>query len=376
MRLLEHQGKSLFSQYGIPVPKSRLAIDESEAKAASEEIGFPLVLKSQLTVGGRGKAGAISKCYKESELVGKFNDLIHKEVNGELPQGILLESMVNISKELYLSIFLDRGRRLYSLICSKDGGIDIESAGDKILLDVPLDGLSQKTAEDLALRLDIKGSGANSFVQFVLKLSTLVMQSEAELAEINPVGVLSDGSYLALDSKVIIDDNSLFRHPEMKKYHQKSTLQAKAEESGFSFVELDGDIAIIGNGAGLVMSTLDLVSDRGGRPGAFLDFGGRATTSTIYQALELISKIPKIRAILVNLFGGIVRTDLVAQAILDAYKTGIIAVPIYTRISGAESDKARSMLSGSRANIYDSVEDAISSLINNSSRVTLNAHEL
>lgn len=375
MRLLEHQGKSLFSKYSIPIPKSSLALDEKAAIEASKEIGFPLVLKSQLTVGGRGKAGAILKCFKESELVGKFNDLIHKTVNGELSQGILIEAMVNVTKELYLSIFLDRGRRLYSLICSKEGGIDIESAGNKVLLDVPLNGLTEKTVEDLALKLGINGLRAHSFVQFVLKLSTLVTQSEAELAEINPVGVLTDGSCMALDSKVIIDDNSLFRHPEMKKYQQISTLQAQAEENGFSFVELDGHIAIIGNGAGLVMSTLDLVSDKGGQPGAFLDFGGRATTSTIYQALELISKIPKIKAILVNLFGGIVRTDLVAQAILDAYKTGFIVVPIYARISGAESEKARSMLSGTRANIYDSVEDAISSLINNSSGVTVNAHK-
>jgi len=375
MRLLEHQGKSLFSKFSIPIPKSSLALDENTAIEASKEIGFPLVLKSQLTVGGRGKAGAILKCFKESELVGKFNDLIHKKVNGELPQGILIEAMVNVTKELYLSIFLDRGRRHYSLICSKEGGIDIESAGNKVLLDVPPNGLTEKTVEDLALKLSINGLRLYSFVQFVMKLSTLVTQSEAELAEINPVGVLTDGSCMALDSKVIIDDNSLFRHPEMKKYQQISTLQAQAEENGFSFVELDGDIAIIGNGAGLVMSTLDLVSDKGGQPGAFLDFGGRATTSTIYQALELISKIPKIKAILVNLFGGIVRTDLVAQAILDAYKTGFIVVPIYARISGAESEKARSMLSDTRANIYDSVEDAISSLINNSSGVTVNAHK-
>lgn len=327
------------------------------------KIGFPLMLKSQLTVGGRGKAGAILKCFEESDLLPKFDELVHKEVNGELPQGILIESMLSFVKELFLSLFLNRGRRCYSLICSEQGGMDIESASNKILIDAPLNGLSEHEVEDLSLKLNLEGPSARSFTELIMNLSNLVKECEAELAEINPIGILSNGKCMALDSKVIIDDNSIFRHPDMKKYQQVSRLQSQAEESGFSFVELDGDIAILGNGAGLVMSTLDLVSDKGGKPGVFLDFGGRATTETIYRALEVISKIPRVKTILVNLFGGIVRTDLVAKAILEAYKDGIIGVPIYARISGAESEKARLILSGTRANIYDSVEDAISSLI-------------
>src|SRR5438093_1886828 len=254
--------------------------------------------------------------------------------------------------------------------------MDIENVENKVIQDISITGLTQAIAESIGKNLGISGVTAESFSNIVIKLAKLVREKEAELAEINPVAILRDGTCLALDAKIIIDDNSIFRHPELRKYIQISELQEQAEKSGFSLVELAGNIAIIGNGAGLVMSTLDIVNDAGGKPGAFLDFGGRATTETIYKALEVISKLKKIKAILVNLFGGIVRTDLVAQAILDAYKTGIIAVPIYARISGAESDKARSMLSGSRANIYDSVEDAISSLINNSSRVTLIAHEL
>lgn len=371
MRLLEFQGKNLFAQYDIPIPKSELALNINDALGASKKIGFPLVLKSQLAVGGRGKAGAIIKCFQETDLIGKFNELIQKKVNGELPQGILIETAVAIENEFYLSIFLDRGKRSYSLICSSEGGVEIESAKNKILIDIPFDGLSYSSAEELALKLKLDGKAATSFAQLAMKLSTLVTHSEAELAEINPLGFLRGGECLALDSKIIIDDNSIFRHPELKKYQQISMLQAQAEQSGFSYVELEGDIAIIGNGAGLVMSTLDLVSDKGGKPGAFLDFGGRATTKTIYQALELISKIATIKSILVNLFGGIVRTDLVAQAILEAYESGIITVPIYARISGAESEKARSMLSGTRANIYDSVEDAISSLMEFSKKVTV-----
>ena len=363
MRLLEYQGKQLFSEYGIPVPVSQLAWDEQGAINASKKIGFPLVLKSQLTVGGRGKAGAIVKCSNESEFIAKFNELLHKEVKGELPQGILVEGMINIVKELYVSLFLNRGKRCYSLISSNEGGVNIESVDNRIIMDLPHIGLSKEVVQDLAMRLGLEGTTVILFVDFIMKLSRLVKDNEAELAEINPVAILSDGSCMALDSKVIIDDNSIFRHPQLKKFQQVSELQARAEKSGFSFVELDGNIAIIGNGAGLVMSTLDLVNDNAGEPGAFLDFGGRATTETIYQALEVISKIPRIKAILVNLFGGIVRTDLVAQAILDAYRNGIIGVPIYARISGAESVKAKNMLAGSRAKIYDSVEEAISSLM-------------
>src|SRR5215204_4926500 len=338
MRLLEYQGKELFDEFGIRVPGSHLAHTIQEAREGGNKLGYPLVIKSQLTVGGRGKAGAIVKCKTQAEMELNFNELLHKEVKGEFPRGILLEEMADIKKELYLSLFLNRSKRCYSLISSAEGGIEIENAGSKIMVDVPIDGLNDK---------------------------------EAELAEINPVAILQDGSLMALDAKVIIDDNAMFRHPELKKYEHVSELERQAEVSGFSLVELDGNIAIIGNGAGLVMSTLDMVSDAGGKAGAFLDFGGRATTETIYEALKVISKIKRVEAILVNLFGGIVRTNLVAQAILDAYNNNLMSVPVFARISGADSEKAREMLQGSKANLYNTVEEAIQSAvsaINNSRR--------
>src|SRR5918912_459568 len=297
MRLLEYQGKELFDQYGIRIPRSHLAHTVQEARDGGKKLGYPLVLKSQLTVGGRGKAGAIVKCKSEAELEPKFNELLHKEVKGELPRGILLEEMVDIKRELYLSLFLNRSKRCYSLISSAEGGIEIESAGSKVMVDI------------------------------------------------------------------LIDDNAMFRHPELKKYEHVSELEKQAEVSGFSLVELDGSIAIIGNGAGLVMSTLDMVSDAGGRAGAFLDFGGRATTETIYVALKVISKIKRIDAILVNLFGGIVKTNLVALAILNAYNNNLICVPVFARISGAESEKAKDILKGTQAKLYDTVEEAICAVV-------------
>lgn len=363
MRLLEYQGKELFDQYGIRIPRSHLAHKIEEAMEGAKKLGYPLVLKSQLTVGGRGKAGAIAKCKSDADLVSNFNELLYKEVKGELPRGILLEEMASIKKELYLSLFLNRSKRCYSLISSAEGGIDIENAASKVMVDIPIDGLSPQVSEETAVRLGLTGETVVSFVDFTTKLSKLVNEKEAELAEINPVAILDDGSIMALDAKVIIDDNGMFRHPELKKYEHISELEKQAEVSGFSLVELDGNIAIIGNGAGLVMSTLDMVSDAGGRAGAFLDFGGRATTQTIYEALKVISRIQRVEVILVNLFGGIVRTNLVAQAILDAYTNNLINVPVFARISGAESEKAREMLQGSRAKLYNTVEEAIQSAV-------------
>jgi succinyl-CoA synthetase beta subunit len=371
MRLLEYQGKELFDEFGIRVPRSHLAHTIQEAREGGNKLGYPLVIKSQLTVGGRGKAGAIVKCKSEAELEPKFNELLYKEVKGELPRGVLLEEKADIKKELYLSLFLNRSKRYYSLISSAEGGIDIENAGSKVMVDVTIDGISPQQAEETATKLGLTGETVVSFVDFTTKLSKLVNEKEAELAEINPVAILQDGSLMALDAKVIIDDNAMFRHPELKKYEYVSELERQAEVSGFSLVELEGNIAIIGNGAGLVMSTLDMVSDAGGNAGAFLDFGGRATTETIYEALKVISKIKRIEAILVNLFGGIVRTNLVAQAILEAYNNNLMNVPVFARISGADSEKAREILQGSKANLYNTVEEAIQSAVsavNNSRR--------
>ncbi|MEW5840654.1 MAG: ATP-grasp domain-containing protein, partial [Thermoproteota archaeon] len=267
MRLLEYQGKELFDQYGIRVPRSHLANNITEAREGAKKIGIPLVLKSQLTVGGRGKAGAILKVKSQEELEPKFTELLHKEVKGELPRGILLEEMAPIKQELYLSLFLNRSKRCYSLIASAEGGVEIESSGNKVVVDVPVDGISMQTAEDTAAKLGLTGNAAVAFVDLATKLSRFASEKEAELAEINPVAILGDGSMVALDAKVIIDDNAMFRHPELKKYEHVSALEKQAEESGFSLVELEGNIAILGNGAGLVMSTLDLVSDAGGKAG-------------------------------------------------------------------------------------------------------------
>ncbi len=364
MKLLEYQGKELFKYYGINVPKSYLAKNIEEAKQGSQKIGFPFVLKSQVTVGGRGKAGAILKCSNEKELVEKFDELINKKVKGEKPQTILLEEMADIKREFYLSLFLNRTKRCYSIIASSQGGIEIEGVNNKVIVDLPdVNGISLELASDVADKMNLNNSEKNTFIDLIQKLSKMIYEKEAELAEINPLAIVDGEKFVALDAKVIIDDNALFRHDDLKKYEELSELESQAKNNGFSFVELEGDIAIIGNGAGLVMSTLDMVTDAGGKAGAFLDFGGRATTESIYQALTVISKVNKIRVILVNLFGGIVRTDLVAQAILNAYHDDTIKVPIFARITGAESEKAKALLENSKARLFNTVEEAINAAV-------------
>lgn len=360
MRLLEYQGKELFKEFGIQIPKSRMAFSIEEARSLlNSELAFPIVLKSQVPVGGRGKAGAIKKCKNMNEVESQFTVLQNRKIEGESPRGLLIEEVVNISKELYVSLFLNRSARCFSLIVSATGGMEIESTENRFIMDItPNDDI-----EDIAKRIaGIAGLGSENrqkFVEFVQKLYRLSSEKEAELVEVNPAALLTDGSIVALDSKVIIDDNALFRHPDLIKYEQATDLESLAKKNGFSFVQLQGNIAIIGNGAGLVMSTLDMVSDAGGNAGAFLDFGGSATSETIYQALTVISRVKTIQTIVVNLFGGIVRTDLVAQGILGAYSNNLITVPLFARISGAESHKAKEILSNSKAHLFDRIEDAI-----------------
>jgi succinyl-CoA synthetase beta subunit len=360
MRLLEYQGKELFNEFGIPIPKSRMAFSIDEARSLlNSELAFPIVLKSQVPVGGRGKAGAIKKCKNMNEVESQFNILQNMKIEGEAPRGLLLEEVVNISKELYVSLFLNRSGRCFSLIVSATGGMEIESAENRFIMDIaPNDEI-----EDVAKRIaGIAGLGSENrqkFVEFAQKLYRLCSEKEAELVEVNPAALLTDGSIVALDSKIIIDDNALFRHTDLIKYEQPTDLESLAKKNGFSFVQLQGNIAIIGNGAGLVMSTLDMVSDAGGIAGAFLDFGGSATSETIYQALTVISRVKTIQTIVVNLFGGIVRTDLVAQGILRAYSNNLITVPLFARISGAESHKAKEILSNSKAHLFNRIEDAI-----------------
>lgn len=363
MRLLEYQAKSLFAEYGIRVPKGLTSTNIEQGRKDAKVVGFPFVIKAQMAVGGRGKAGAIQKCHNADEFELKYPEIMQKVVKGEKTKAILLEQMQEYKKELYLSLFLNRSKRCYTIIASSEGGVEIESVKNQVIREVGLGDVDKNTAEEVAKAIGLKDNSIGEFVNLVQKLSKLTVEKEAELAEINPVAILNDGTLLALDGKVIIDDNALFRHDELRKFQEVSELEERAEKSGFSLVELDGNIAVVGNGAGLVMSSLDMLSDHGGKPACFLDVGGGATTETVYEALTLISKMKKVKGILVNLYGGIVKTTIVAEAFLNAYKDKVIDIPVFARMTGAEADKSKEMLKGSRTKMFDTVEEAINAAV-------------
>src|SRR3990172_5455281 len=363
MRLLEYQAKSLFAEFGIRIPKGLTSTNIEQGRKDASIIGFPFVIKAQMAVGGRGKAGAIQKCHNLDEFELKYPEIMQKIVKGEKTKAILLEQMQEYKKELYLSLFLNRSKRCYTVIASSEGGVEIESVKNQVIREVGLGHVDKNTAEEVAKAIGLKDNSIEEFVNLVQKLSKLTVEKEAELAEINPVAILNDGTLLALDGKVIIDDNAMFRHDELRKFQEISELEERAEKNGFSLVELDGNIAVVGNGAGLVMSSLDMLSDHGGKPACFLDVGGGATTETVYEALTLISRMKKVKGILVNLYGGIVKTTTVATAFIKAYENKLVDIPVFARMSGAEADKSKEMLKDSRTKMFDTVEEAINAAV-------------
>ena len=363
MRLLEYQAKELFKEFGIRTPPSISSTDIEKGRKDAKELGYPFVIKVQVPVGGRGKAGGIQKCNSDDEFELKYPQLLNMSIKGEKTRAILLEKMADIEKELYLSLFLNRSKRCYTIIASSEGGVEIESVKNQTIREVGLGNVDTDVAKEVANEIGLKDSQEEQFVEMLQKLSKLTIEKEAELAEINPLAILKDGTLMALDGKLMTDDNSNFRHDELQKYQEKSEIEEQAEKSGFSLVELDGDIAVVGNGAGLVMSTLDMLSDNGGKPACFLDVGGGATTESVYEALTLISKLDRVKGILVNLYGGIVKTTVVAEAFLKAYENNLIDLPVFSRLKGTESEKAKEMLQGSRTNIFDSVEEAINAAV-------------
>jgi len=363
LRLLEYQAKELFAEYGIRTPEGRASKDLTQARLDVVSLGYPFVLKAQVPVGGRGKAGGILKCHNNEEFEEMYPRIMNMSIKSEKTRAILLEKMAEIRQELYLSLFLNRSKRAYTVIASAEGGVEIESQKDQIIVPVGLGQVTDDVARQVASRMNMHGGQADELAEILKRLSRLVIEKEAELAEINPLAVLGDGSLLALDGKVITDDNAQFRHSELLQYQERSELEAIAEDSGFSLVELDGNVAVVGNGAGLVMSTLDMLSDGGGRPACFLDVGGGATTESVYKALTLISKMDRVRAILINLYGGIVKTTTVASAFIRAYDENLISVPVCARLRGAESAEAKKMLKDTRTGMYDTVEEAIEAAV-------------
>ena len=362
MRLYEFQAKELFRSYSIPIPSSMTVKDVEALRAAGSRIRFPVALKSQVLAGGRGKAGGIAVVKGMDEAVREAKRIFELPIGGERPACLLVEGAFSAEREMYLSVTLDRGERSFVVISASAGGVEVESMSGKVIRKITLDGIGGALAEEVAGLVGLEGDTKAQFVKILLSLDRLSREKECELAEINPVAIGKDGTVVALDAKVILDDNALFRHPEFAKLHPEDEFEGEASRQGFAFVRLEGDIAVVGNGAGLVLSTLDLVGDAGGHPACFLDLGGGAQQDRIEAALRLVNKLPQANRILVNIFGGITRTTDVAEGIKTVISEGSMK-PLYARVSGAEEGAAREALKGTGVKLYGTAPEAVEAVV-------------
>lgn len=362
VRLFEYQAKDLFRSYGIPVPKSTRVDDATGVSDAFEKLEHPVAIKAQVLAGGRGKAGGISIVDEPIRAKEEARRIFALSIGGEKPASLLIEEAYPHDSEMYLSISLDRGDRAFVTIAAMAGGVDVESLPGKVIRRVPLEGIDENFAAEVAALLKLPPSQELQFVKILLSLEKLSREKECELAEINPLCIGKDGNLMALDAKVIVDDNALFRHPEFARLHPEDEFEGEASRQGFAFVRLAGDIAVVGNGAGLVLSTLDLVADAGGNPACFLDLGGGAQQERIEAALRLVNRLPGVQKILVNIYGGITRTTDVAAGINKVLSEGV-ARPIFARVSGAEEEEARKMLAGTSVRMFKTAPEAVEAVV-------------
>ena len=377
MNLHEYQSKELFLNAGIPVLKGAMAASSVKAKSIAEQLGGDTwVIKAQVHAGGRGKAGGvkITNNINEVESIASSmlgSNLITKQTDQKgLPvDSVYVECGTEIRSEFYLSLLIDRAKESWTFIASSEGGVDIEAVADKTPNKIlkytvnPIDGLSETELSHMAKELGFMSQTVREFVDITTKLFVLAKKTDANLIEINPLIINSAGHLIALDSKISIDSNALFRQEVLMHYkdpNQENALEAKATENDLSYVSLDGDIACMVNGAGLAMATMDLIKLHGGEPANFLDVGGGATTERVKVAFEIIMENPNVKGILINIFGGIVRCDVIASGIIEALKESNIDFPIVVRLEGTNVDLAKTMLAeaGSKIISADDLTDA------------------
>src|SRR5919199_3965911 len=354
MDLYEYQGKELFKRFGIPVSEGRLATTPEEARAAADDLGAQVVVKAQVLTGGRGKAGGVKLADDPDDAEAKARDILGLDIRGHVVRKLWLERASEIAKEYYLSVTFDRGTKKPLFMLTKEGGVEIEQVAAenpdalaRLHVD-PLEGFQPYQARRL-----IYGAGIDEpdeqkqIAAIVEKLYRCFVETDAMLCEINPLIVTPEGEVKALDSKFTVDDSALFRHPdiaEMRDVEAADPLETFAREKGVTYVKLDGEVGILGNGAGLSMSTVDVVVVAGGRPANFCDLGGGGDAQGVVDALEVITSDAQVRSIFFNIFGGITRCDEVARGILAALEQMRIELPIVVRLDGTNAEEARRLL--------------------------------
>jgi succinyl-CoA synthetase beta subunit len=353
MDLLEYQGKQLFARHGVPVPSGRPASTVEEAIDAADEIGYPCVIKAQVQIGGRGKAGGIKLAADRDEAREHATAILGMDIRGLTVHEVWVEGASKIASEYYASVIFDRSAKAPLIMLSTKGGMDIEevAATDpdaiaRLHVD-PLLGFQDFHGRRLAFEARIDPDVVRPIGAMLAKLYAAFVAEEATLVEVNPLIVTPERDVKALDAKVTLDDNALFRHPEnaaLRDISAEDPQERMAKERGLTFVKLDGDIGILGNGAGLVMSTLDVVAQAGGSPANFLDAGGGSKAEAITQAVDVILSNPRVKAVLFNIFGGITRCDEVARGLIEAFHQINPTVPFVVRLDGTNDLEGRELL--------------------------------
>jgi succinyl-CoA synthetase beta subunit len=353
MDLLEYQGKQLFARHGVPVPEGRHAATVDDAVAAAEEIGYPCVVKAQVAIGKRGKAGGIKVARNQAEAGEHSEAILGMDIRGFTVHDLWIEEASEIASEYYASIILDRSEKKLLAMLSRMGGMDVEEMAEKdpealVRRHIePGNRFDQGSAREIAERAGIDEDVRDGVAKMLVKLDEVARAEDATLIEVNPLIVTEEREVVALDAKVTVDNNALFRHEELAELRDRSAedpQEQMAKEKGLTYVKLDGNVGILANGAGLCMSTLDVVAQAGGDPANFLDAGGGSKAEAIVDALEVITSDPKVTAVLFNIFGGITRCDEIAKGIVEASQRMDLDIPLVVRLDGTNSEEGLRIL--------------------------------
>jgi len=367
MRLHEYQSKQIFAQNGIPIPRGRVASTAATAKEIAEELGGRVVIKAQVLVGGRGKAGGIRLARTPAEAEELATQILGMQIKGLPVRRVLVDEAAAITSELYLAVTNDRSARRPVMVASAEGGVEIEQVAHdtpekivRVLVD-PLLGLREYQAREIASRIGVPRDHWKTFVQVARGLYQAYAACDATLAEINPLVITDDQRLIALDGKMVLDDNALFRHQdlaELRDIDEEAPEEVEARKYGLSYVAMDGDIGCMVNGAGLAMATMDIIKLFGGAPANFLDIGGGADAEKVAAALRIILSDKNVKAVLFNIFGGITRGDEVARGILDAMKQVKPKVPMVIRLVGTNAEEGRALLAEARMSTAETLAEA------------------
>jgi succinyl-CoA synthetase beta subunit len=367
VNLHEYQAAEIFASHGLRTNAGGVASTPDEAEALAQATGGPVVVKAQVLTGGRGKAGGVRLARSPAETREVASAILGLDIRGHTVRKVLVAPAVDIAQEFYLGVTLDRARRQNVVMASAEGGVDIEEVARerperivRTLVD-PILGLHAWQARQIGFALGLPADRVTGFATMARQLYDAYLKEDATLAEINPLVLTRQGDWLALDAKMSIDDNALFRHPgleSLRDLEAEDPTELDARQSGISFVKLGGDIGCIVNGAGLAMATMDAVMLHGGEPANFLDVGGGASADQVAKAFSLVTADPNVRAILINIFGGITRGDVVAQGIAEALRRVTVPVPIVVRLSGTNAEEGRRLLSEAGLTASDSMDEA------------------